>query len=165
MILSFNYQLMMFFVAVAMGGIMGISYDVIRITRRVIKRKGIIVQAEDALYWLAAAIWAFLVILDRFDGDIRLFNVSGIGIGMAVYFSSLSKVIMLFADRFIRKCKITSGRILKPCCRILSVVADPVKKLIKLVGKTTKKVLHLCKVCAKLKMRHFVRDIKTVFKK
>ena len=165
MILSFNYQLMMFIATILMGGVMGISYDAIRITRRIIKRKGIIVQAEDAVYWLSAALWAFMVMLDRFNGEVRIFSIIGIGTGMAIYFASLSRPFLKLVDGFIQAGKRNLEKIANPFGRFCSVIIYPVKKLINLAGKRTKKVLHLCEVCAKLKMKHFVRDIKTVFKK
>ena len=165
MILSFNYQLMAFAAAIAIGSIMGISYDAIRITRRVVRIKSVIVQLEDAVYWITAAIWAFLVVLNRFDGEIRLFNIVGIGVGMAIYFASLSRLVMALADKFTEVMKRFFRRMYRPIGRFWRIITYPVKNLIKLADKRTKKVLHLCKVCAKLKMRHFIRDMKTVLKK
>jgi spore cortex biosynthesis protein YabQ len=155
----------MFLTAAVTGMALGFFYDIIRITRRIVRRRDIFIQIEDLVFWIAAAAAAFAVMMDKFNGEVRPYVLIGTGLGMAFYFALPSVFIMAAAQRITE----FMGRVLKkivcPVKRRWRICVYPVKKLINYLGRKTKKVLHLCKVCAKLKMRHFVKDVKSVTKK
>jgi len=161
MILSFNYQLIFFVTAVATGGVIGFFYDILRIFRRIVRHGKIIVCIEDMIYWAAAAVAAFMVMLKSFDGEIRPFVVVGIFIGMVIYFCLPSVFIIGMAEKML----VVLRRIIKPVRRKCIGWVYPVKKLKDFLDKKYKKCLHLCKVYAKLKMKHFIFGVKSMTKK
>jgi len=144
---------------------LGAVYDMIRISRRIIRRGSFWVQIEDGLYWVAAAVAAFMIMLHKFNGEVRPYVLLGTGLGMAVYFCLPSVFIMRFADMVTAWLGRVLRRIGRPVKRKCIVLVRPVKKLSNFLGKKAKKFLHLCKVYAKLKMKHFVKDVKSVTKK
>ena len=164
-ILSFSHQFDVFLTAVATGLMLGAVYDVIRIIRRIIKHHPFMVQMEDALYWIGAAIAAFMVMLERFNGEVRPFVLAGVGAGMALYFALPSVFVMGIAQRVILGAGRFLRRIARPVRRKCAFYVYPAKKLKIFLDRKTKKFLHLCRVYAKLKMRHFIRSVKSVTKK
>lgn len=164
-ILSFSHQFYIFITAAATGLGLGAVYDVLRILRRIIKHPYILVQIEDGLYWIGAAVMAFFVMLNRFNGEVRPFVLLGTGFGMAVYFCLPSVFVMGVAERVISRMRRVLRRIERPVKRKCTALVYPVKKLKNFLGRKTKKFLHLCRVYAKLKMKHFIRDVKSVTKK
>ena len=165
MILSFSLQLNVFLTAFLTGLALGFVYDLIRISRRIIKRSLLWVQIEDGLYWIGAAIASFMIMLDHFNGEVRPFVLIGTGLGMALYFSLPSIVIMRLAHTVISHISSHFKQIIRPVKKRCAVLVYPVKKLKIFLSKRAKKFLHLCKVYAKLKMRHFVKELKSVTKK
>ena len=70
------------------------------------------IGAEDALFWLAAGIWTFVLIFIYQDGILRLYMVGAAGLGMFVYRRTLSPWIikgvyggLSLVIRFVRRIK------------------------------------------------------------
>ena len=68
--------------------------------------------AEDALFWLAAGIWTFVLIFIYQDGILRLYMVGAAGMGMFIYRRTLSPWIikgvygaLSLVIRFVRRIK------------------------------------------------------------
>ncbi|MBP3621303.1 MAG: spore cortex biosynthesis protein YabQ [Lachnospiraceae bacterium] len=80
-----DIQFNMFCMSILYGAGMGISYDVIRIFRRIVKTNGFFVGLEDLLFWI---VWAFVTIdgIHIYNsGELRIYVFLGILIGFLIY--------------------------------------------------------------------------------
>ncbi|MDO4522046.1 MAG: spore cortex biosynthesis protein YabQ [Eubacteriales bacterium] len=57
------------------------AYDVLRLMRVLIRHRPFVVGIEDFLYWCAAAVVIFSVILEKNDGNLRGYAFAGIILG------------------------------------------------------------------------------------
>jgi spore cortex biosynthesis protein YabQ len=119
-------QTQLFFVAIQIGILMGMLYDVIRIFRKIIPHPDWIVQVEDLLYWALASILAFIVLYIHNYSALRFFVFIGIALGSVFYFATFSIIFMKIATWII--CFVKS--VLKTCIHILSI---PIKWAIRII--------------------------------
>ncbi len=87
-------QVYIFFYAILAGALAAFIYDILRIKRRAIKTGVIIVSLEDILYWLVAAVLLFLTVYNSNSGEMRWYIFIGNIIGVALYESLLSRIII-----------------------------------------------------------------------
>ena len=165
MILSFGYQASVFITAVAIGLSVGFAYDILRIIRLIVKHKPWAVNLEDGLFWTAAVFYSFTAILVKNNGEMRFFIILGIGLGTAVYFSMPSLLIMGCAERIVSTVKRAFNALLRPAVKICRFIFTPAVKLNFFLKIRMKKVLHLCKLYAKLRIRKFFHSFKAMGKK
>lgn len=157
MILSFAFQLKTLILAVLVGFIMGFFYDWIRVFRRILFHKNIIIQIEDVIYWNFMACAIFLISLYQNNGEIRVFFISGILIGMCTYFFTVSKLFINISNKvisfikkvliFIFNCVLIPFKIL---LKTILFVFMPVLKFFNKIIKSIKKLLQNNKKCVKI---------------
>ncbi|HEX2927686.1 MAG TPA: spore cortex biosynthesis protein YabQ [Ruminiclostridium sp.] len=87
-------QVYIFLYAVLTGGALAFLYDILRIKRRAIKTSVIVVNIEDIIYWLLAAVIVFLTVYSSNDGQMRGFIFIGNILGVILYLSLLSKIVI-----------------------------------------------------------------------
>lgn len=107
-----DIQLVMLYLSLINGALMGLSYDVIRLTRRIIRHNNFFVGLEDLIFWL---LWAFVVIDEihlHNSGELRIYIYFGILIGVIIYkntigwaFNKLLSHILYFAKKHEKKDK------------------------------------------------------------
>lgn len=151
---------------------MGFLYDFIRIARRSVKHSNLMVQIEDIIYWVVVALAMFLLMLSQNYGEIRLFSIAGMVIGMVIYFLTLSHIFLKVSVAIINLIK-------KIICVIFNILATPfrlmaklasiplkyIKKCGKKVHKSNKKVLKKITNCAKMKYNSFKKQARAIFNK
>lgn len=164
MILSLHEQARLFLLTVLLGGGMGLLYDGLRVFRHALPHKHFWVQAEDGLFWLLAVFLVFGVMLRASGGEIRFFSIFGLFGGMGLYFLTLSRFVLAVSDSIIRLVKYLTGLFFRIVCtpfRLLYLLfRRPLEKVGGFCGKQQKKLLQLCKVCVKIRLRHLRRDWK-----
>lgn len=99
-------QVYIFFYAVLAGVIIAFLYDVLRIKRRAIKTNVVILSIEDIIYWLLSAIIVFLTVYNSNDGQMRGFIFLGNILGVALYLSVFSRLVIassMMIINFIKK--------------------------------------------------------------
>lgn len=99
-------QVYIFFYAVLAGGILAFLYDILRIKRRAIKTNVVILSLEDIIYWLLSAIIVFLTVYNSNDGQMRGFIFLGNILGITLYLSLFSKIVIassMMIINFIKK--------------------------------------------------------------
>ncbi|MCI8558017.1 MAG: hypothetical protein HFI19_09680 [Lachnospiraceae bacterium] len=79
------FELQFFFKAFLLGVLMMISYDVIRIFRRLIPHGTAAVAVEDILYWLICGVSIFRMLYLENSGAIRGFAIAAVVLGMLLY--------------------------------------------------------------------------------
>lgn len=165
MILSFTYQASVFLTAAVIGAVIGFVYDLIRILRLLVRHKKAVIHIEDAVFWTLAVFGAFTVMLEKNNGDMRFFVVAGVALGMLIYFSLPSTIVMGCAERAAKAVKILLTAVLRPFIKVCRIIFYPVKKLNNFLEIRAKKCLHLCKLYAKLRIRKILHSFKAVHKK
>ncbi len=99
-------QVYIFFYAVLAGGILAFLYDILRIKRRAIKTNVVILSLEDLIYWLLAAIIVFLTVYNSNDGQMRGFIFLGNILGVTIYLTLFSRIVIassMMIINFIKK--------------------------------------------------------------
>ena len=86
-------ELIIFFYFILGGMAGGIFFDLLRVTRKNRKIGDIVVYLEDIMFWLllgAGVIWLSYII-DA--GQIRIYMIAELFLGMLIYFLTLTKLI------------------------------------------------------------------------
>lgn len=83
----------MLVISILLGAIMGITYDVVRVLRRIISHNNLVIFFEDIMYWV---IWAFVVI-DKIhiynSGELRIYIFLGLLLGILIYAYTIGWVL------------------------------------------------------------------------
>lgn len=119
-------QVYIFLYAVLAGGILTFLYDILRIKRRTIKTSVIIVNIEDIIYWLLAAVIVFLTVYGSNDGQMRGFIFIGNILGVTLYLSLFSRIVIASSMMVINIIK-------KIILFIWKVITYPFKILFKII--------------------------------
>ena len=80
--------------SLVLGGLMGLSYDVVRCLRRLVAHNLLFVSLEDFVYWF---VWTIIIIdsIVRYNyGELRLYIFVFLIAGFVVYRTTIGWVIM-----------------------------------------------------------------------
>lgn len=153
MILSMSRQTLLFFTTVGLGMLLGLVFDVFRVFRKTAPHGNWIIQIEDLLFWLTVTLLTFYFLLSRNYGEIRVFTVLGILIGMTCYFVTISRLVMMVSVtviQFLKRVTMTVLQILlTPFKLIYRLLAPPIKHIFSIV----RKYLHSLRLYVKMKLR------------
>lgn len=169
MILSLQGQGTLFLVTVLLGVVIGGGYDGIRIFRKVIPHSKVLISVEDGLFWIAVVFFIFTTMLQKNNGEIRVFSLLGIFLGMGFYFLLLSPIVQGVSDAIISAVswvlRLLRDVVLMPFRVVWFVFRRPVLKICDYFNKRRKKLLHSCKVYAKIKRQKVKRDLSVLLRK
>lgn len=87
-------QAFLFLVFTLTGVIIGVLFDIFRILRRTIKTSNIITYIEDVLFWILTGLLILYNIWYFNNGEIRIFMFLGIIIGVLIYMSTISSILI-----------------------------------------------------------------------
>lgn len=87
-------QVYVFLYAILGGAVAAFLYDILRIKRRAFKTGVIIVNLEDILYWIVAAVFLFITVYYSNSGEMRGYIFIGNIIGVTLYEALLSGIII-----------------------------------------------------------------------
>ncbi len=136
-------QVYIFLYAILGGAIVALFYDILRIKRRAIKTNVIIVSLEDILYWLVAAMFLFITVYKSNSGEMRGYIFLGNVIGVILYETLFSKIIIDSSVKIINLIK----RILLLIYKILSYPFKLIYKILKIpICFILKRVIKLTKI-------------------
>ncbi len=124
-------QVYIFMYAIIGGAIAALFYDFLRIKRRAIKTNTIIVSLEDVIYWLAAAVFLFVTVYKSNSGEMRGYIVIGNIIGVFLYESLFSNIIIASSVMIINIIK----RIILLIFKVISYPFIILYKVVKLIFK------------------------------
>lgn len=97
--------MLLFLNSCILGFCFGTIYDFFKITRIAVKTCAVVVFIEDLLFFVAVTIGSFVFIVIENDGMLRGFLITGILIGLILYFTTLSIVITKAATAIINVVK------------------------------------------------------------
>lgn len=78
----------------SLGIAMGLLYDGVRILRRLFPVSKIIADVTDVLYWTFVTFWVWYVTNQVADGMVRFCQILAIAIGMLLYYSMMSPLVI-----------------------------------------------------------------------
>lgn len=106
------------------GICIGLIFDFFRIQRKVIKTCNFITYIQDILFWIISGLIMIFVIMKYTNGEIRMYMVLGIILGILIYFLVISKyIIKIFVN------------ILSFLLNIITKLLFPIKKITKIIKK------------------------------
>ena len=83
------------------GVAIGVLFDFFRILRRTIKTANIITYIEDILFWVLTGILILYNIWYFNNGEIRVYMFLGIILGVLIYMSTLSNIVVKLFTRIL----------------------------------------------------------------
>ncbi|MGB8453392.1 MAG: spore cortex biosynthesis protein YabQ [Anaerocolumna sp.] len=87
-------ELRFFGTSVLWGVLLLIFYDALRIIRRIIMHNGFFVAFEDLLYWVVSSLLIFNMMYQQNNGIIRGFAILAMLLGMLLYHSIFSEILV-----------------------------------------------------------------------
>lgn len=87
-------QLYAFAIFILNGLLIGILFDIFRISRKVIKTPNIITYGQDIIFWLISGLMLIYSIFKFNNGEIRLYIFIGVCIGILTYMLIFSKLFI-----------------------------------------------------------------------
>lgn len=126
--MAIGAQTQMFFYALALGGLVGVAYDVCRVIRRAFSHSWAMVLLEDMLFFALCTVVLFRYFMELGGGEVRLFAVAGLLLGWVIYFFTLGSIVMKL-----------SGVIIDFIRRIWKAITVPVSKAVKCLSKSINK--------------------------
>jgi len=158
MILSMAGQAWLFLSTVLVGAAIGLFYDVFRIFRKTARHSTLAVQLEDLFFWVAATGLTFYYMLHRNYGEIRVFALVGVGIGLVLYLATISRLVLFIFVAIVNYLKrvvaVAFKIILIPLKLIFSWLRPPMAKVYKITRMKTMRV----KRYGKNKIKKSVRE-------
>lgn len=170
-LISFNVKMMpsgqawLFLSTVVVGMVIGLFYDIFRITRKVAPHSTLAVHFEDAVFWVLATGGMFYFMLHRNYGEIRPFALIGATCGVVLYFATVSRLVLkvsVTVINFVKRVIAAAVRIITLPVRFLfNLFAPPVKKFLLKRRKSLRTVAGY----SKLKLKKYARNWKILRKK
>lgn len=95
-------QAYLFLVFSLTGVIIGVLFDFFRILRRAIKTSNLITYIEDILFWILTGILILYNIWYFNNGEIRVYMFLGIILGVLIYMSTLSSIVIKIFSKLLK---------------------------------------------------------------
>jgi len=97
------HELDFFAVSFALGILLVLVYDCLRIFRRLVRHGVVWIALEDLCYWIFTAFVVFAMLYQKNDGLIRGFSIGGILLGMLLYNHLISRYTVKYIARALKK--------------------------------------------------------------
>lgn len=95
-------QAYLFLVFSLTGIAIGLLFDFFRILRRSFKTPNALIYIEDILFWILAGVLILYNIWYFNDGEIRVYMFLGIIIGVLIYMSTLSNILVKIFSKILQ---------------------------------------------------------------
>ena len=94
-------QAYLFFIFIINGILIGLLFDFFRISRKVFKTNDVMTYIEDVLFWILTGILILYNIWYFNNGEIRVYMFLGIILGVLIYMSTLSNIVVKLFTRIL----------------------------------------------------------------
>jgi spore cortex biosynthesis protein YabQ len=122
-------ELRFFGTSVLWGVILLIVYDVLRIIRRIIIHNGFFVAFEDLIYWVVSSLLIFRMMYQQNNGIIRGFAILAMLLGMILYHSIFSEILVDAISGLFNKIIDLIGKFISLIFRPVRFLLRKIKKL------------------------------------
>lgn len=155
---AITVELQFFLISILWGVLIILTYDILRILRRLIPHNAIVLAIEDIIFWVLASLFIFAMIYTMNNGTIRGFSVMGMGIGMTLYH-------FIFSELFVKWMTKAFLLLLRPICILISRIKRVLKFVVSKLKKVFSKLYFQLKKTVKsvritLNKKHAVRNAK-----
>lgn len=153
-------QLYSFAVFILVGFLIGLLFDMFRISRKTFKTSDIVTNIEDVAFWLITGLFILFSIFKFNNGDIRIYIIIAIFIGITIYILIFSKIVINILVKIITFIKRIFSYIIKIflyplnlILKIFKILIKPIKKLQKNLTNNFKKIIKMRKRQNKSKLK------------
>lgn len=134
-------QIYAFSIFILNGFLIGLLFDIFRISRKSFKTPDSVTYLEDIIFWLLSGGMLLYSIFKFNNGELRFFIFVGIFVGISMYMLVFSKLLIKVSVRIIDIIKgLITVLILKPFKFIIKTIFRPIlyliSKLMKIINKT-----------------------------
>ena len=133
-------QAYLFLVFSLTGIFIGCLFDFFRILRKLFKTSNLITYIEDILFWILTGIIVLYVIWYFNDGEIRLYLLLGLIMGIIIYILTISNIFFKVVFNILNKTKKILTSILSPLFLFLTKIFQ---NILKLLTNFHKKIINL----------------------
>ena len=131
-------QAYLFIIFSITGIFITLIFDIFRIKRKVFKTSNIVTYIEDLIFWIITVIIILFMVWTFNDGEIRVYMILGLIIGMLIYLLTLSDIITKIGIILLKSLKKTISYIFSPLILICNKLYNNIKKIIE---KNVKKII------------------------
>jgi spore cortex biosynthesis protein YabQ len=142
-----------FLVSLLWGGIILLTYDALRIIRRLIKHGTFFLAFEDLIFWITASVFIFSMMYGQNNGVIRGFSVMGMMIGMIIYHFMFSNFIVNIVVKAIKILLRPFSLVINILKKWIRFVVSRLKKAVKFLFRQLKKLTKSVKIAVYGKSR------------
>ena len=96
---SLASQFYAFVVTILMGLIIGVFFDIYRVTKRLVRPGRVLGYLGDVLFWVICTFTVFFMLLVGNWGEIRLYVIIGVLVGTSVYIKFFSGFVVWLLDK------------------------------------------------------------------
>lgn len=150
-------ELRFFGTSVLWGALLLVIYDVLRIIRRILVHNGFFIAFEDLIYWVISSLLIFHMMYQQNNGIIRGFAILAMLLGMMIYHSLFSELLVDTISGSINKIISLIGKLIalifrpviflfRKIKRIFVWIFDKIKKFNHFLLKTLKKIFKSGKI-------------------
>ena len=122
-------QIYLFIIFTLNGSFIGMLFDFFRIIRKSFKNTDFITSMQDILFCILTGVLLIYTIFIFNNGEIRLYVIAGISMGILLYMLLLSKHIIRISVKIITFLK-------KYIIKLLCIIFAPFKMIISIIKKT-----------------------------
>ncbi len=120
----------LFVVCLLLGAVLALVYDGVRIFRMLFPHREIVVDLEDLVFWMFTAWMVFRTLFYYNRGALRGYAFLGLFLGVLIYMLTISRILMLLADKIVPYWKKGSGLAAKPLVFLKQSVIKILKKAV-----------------------------------
>lgn len=113
-------QVSVFLYSMLLGIVLGVMYDIFRITRMIINSKNLAIFIQDVLYFVVSGLITFFFVLKANSGDSRVYIIIGEGLGWILYHLTIGEFIYKCSNSFVIGVKRKIQSIGNKICKRLS---------------------------------------------
>lgn len=124
-------QLYSFAIFILVGFLIGLLFDMFRISRRTFKTSDIITALEDVLFWILTGLLIIFSIFKFNNGNLRVYIVVGIFIGITLYMLVFSKIVINSLVKIVTIIKQIISHIIKILLYPINLVIKSIKFITK----------------------------------
>lgn len=135
-------ELRFFCTSVLWGVLLLVFYDVLRIIRRIIAHNGFFIALEDLIYWVISSLLIFRMMYRQNNGIIRGFAILAMLLGMILYHSALSELLVDMISGMINKIIGLIGKVIIFILKPFKFLFCGIKRIFVWIFSKIKKFLH-----------------------
>lgn len=102
-----------FLLMCGLGVVYFVIYDIFRILRYAIPHNVVALSVEDMLFFIMMGFSSYIIFLYIADGRVRMYMIAGIAVGIAAYRSTISRFLVPFCGKLLKKALIFCTKTVK----------------------------------------------------